>query len=50
LSWLGEAEGLPGLPEIGIELALSNRLREAQAVPDAVSALSAAIRQGFAES
>jgi hypothetical protein len=49
LSWLGETDGLPALPEIGIELALSNRLREAQAVPDAVSALSAAIRQGFVE-
>jgi DNA-binding transcriptional LysR family regulator len=49
LSWLGEAEGLPALPEIGIELALSDRLREGPAVPEAVNALSAAIRQGFAE-
>jgi hypothetical protein len=40
---------LPALPEIGIELALSDRLREGPAVPEAVNALSAAIRQGFAE-
>lgn len=49
LSWLGEADGLPDLPEIGIELALSDKLREGPAVPEAVTALSAAIRQGFAE-
>ena len=49
LSWLGEAEGLPALPQIGIEMALSDHLREGGPVPEAVTALAAAIRQGFGE-
>jgi DNA-binding transcriptional LysR family regulator len=47
LAWLGEAEGLPALPETAIELALSEGLRHAPALPESVAALAAAIRGGF---
>lgn len=43
LVWLGPAEGLPELPEMGIELHTAEG-----AESPAISALAAAIRQGFA--
>ncbi|MBS7812879.1 LysR substrate-binding domain-containing protein [Roseococcus pinisoli] len=44
LSWLGEADGLPELPEMGIMLAVGELATSAGA-----EALSEAIRQGFAQ-
>lgn len=46
LQWLGEAEGLPPLPDMGIQLALAERLLGARP-PAHVAALAEAIRAGF---
>ncbi|WP_207539430.1 LysR substrate-binding domain-containing protein [Sabulicella rubraurantiaca] len=48
LCWMGEAEDLPPLPEMGIQLALSDRLRARPRLPEGVAALAQAIREGFA--
>ncbi|MFL1461873.1 LysR substrate-binding domain-containing protein [Roseococcus sp. DSY-14] len=47
LQWLGEAEGMPALPDMGIQLALAERLLGARPPPH-VAALAEAIRAGFA--
>jgi len=46
LAWLGEAEGLPALPEMGIQLAWAS---SAEPRSPAAEALAGAIRQGFAQ-
>lgn len=47
LQWLGEAEGMPALPDMGIQLALSDRMLGTR-LPPHVEALAGAIRTGFA--
>ncbi len=47
LQWLGEAEGLPALPDMGIQLAFAERLLAVRPPPH-VAALADAIRAGFA--
>jgi DNA-binding transcriptional LysR family regulator len=49
LVWLGEGDGLPALPEMGILLSLSDKLAARPEVPAAVAALAEAIREGFRE-
>jgi DNA-binding transcriptional LysR family regulator len=49
LSWLGEAEGLPALPGMGILLSFSDEWLAAGALPEGVAALAGAIRAGFSD-